>query len=74
MVGGVELKQPLSAIAETDKAFIFRGNFIWRLAMGIWDSITSDLSIRVSDFPAEINIYKAIIRACLGTLEEEEPI
>lgn len=60
------MKQPLPAIAETDKAFIFRGNFIWRLAMGIWGSITSDLSIRVSDFPAEINIYKAIIRACLG--------
>lgn len=56
----------VSAIAETDKAFIFRGNFIWRLAMGIWGSITSDLSIRVSDYPAEINIYKAIIRACLG--------
>lgn len=63
-VGGVD--GTLSAIEETDKAFVFRGNFIWHLAMGIWGSITSDLSIRVSDFPAEINIYKAIIRACLG--------
>lgn len=65
-VGGVELKEPLSAVAETDKAFVFRENSIWHLAMGIWGSITSDLSIRVSDFLAEINIYKAIIRACLG--------
>lgn len=60
------MKQPLSGTVKTDKAFIFRGNFIWHLAMGIWDSIASDLSIRVSDFPAEINIYKAIIRVCLG--------
>lgn len=61
-------------IVEIDKVFIFRGNFIWRLVMGIWDLIILDFLIRVSDFFVEINIYKVIIRVCLGILEEEELI
>ena len=55
------MKQPLSGIVEMGKTVIFRGNFTWRLAMVILGPIMLGFSIRVSHFPAEFNICKAII-------------
>lgn len=58
------MKPPFSGIVEIGKTVMFRGNFTWHLAEVTWGSIMLGFSIRVSNFPAEFNICKAIITAC----------